>query len=266
MPTSMTRSRAATLRAGALLAVCVFAAACRTTLAHEGMGSGGHQHDHRHGHDGPHGHDSDVHAHGDDKRSVGDALTPDERAARIAEADALLKPDTEVVCRKCGMHLTRRRAYMSPPPSEKLVGMREEPALGQSGVVLTFQNAHKKVHGVATFSRADNVHVAAGAGSKGTYFPGYTWAVASCSHCRAHVGWKFVKEEDPATATKKKQQRAAQQAVPPPAPAARAKGKGKKKGRNLKALANLCQTFPQVRRAIAIACTRANNMPASSRL
>lgn len=48
-----------------------------------------------------------------------------------------------------------------------------------------------------------------------SYFPGYEWRVASCSHCQAQVGWLFQKEgtsTGPRRATSKARARAAAQA------------------------------------------------------
>ena len=132
-------------------------------------------------------HEGHGHEHVD---SEGAALVDVDKAKAdaIAAAEVELRSDTEIVCRKCGMRLTRRRTYVNPPPSTAIKGVRHEPALGPSGVVLTFQNQHKKVHGVATFSSLDNAKISHAASSKDTYFPGYTWRVASCHHCHAHVG------------------------------------------------------------------------------
>ncbi len=33
----------------------------------------------------------------------------------------------------------------------------------------------------------------------GSWFPGYSWTIASCRFCRSHLGWKFLRVQDEAT-------------------------------------------------------------------
>ena len=55
----------------------------------------------------------------------------------------------------------------------------------------TFVNPHGIVHHIGCFAAAPGcVHVGV-TESAFSWFPGWTWQVAVCARCRAHVGWIF---------------------------------------------------------------------------
>ena len=49
---------------------------------------------------------------------------------------------------------------------------------------------------IACFRRAPGCSVSDEGTLEHTWFAGYTWSVATCAHCHAHLGWMFRSAED----------------------------------------------------------------------
>jgi hypothetical protein len=83
--------------------------------------------------------------------------------------------DSSLVCAACG-HRISEQAYRI-----EVTGAHEH----------TFVNPGGFVHRIGCFAAAPGcVHVG-GTQSAFSWFPGWSWEVAVCGRCRAHVGWIF---------------------------------------------------------------------------
>lgn len=47
------------------------------------------------------------------------------------------------------------------------------------------------MHDIVTVSRATNTELTGAPSAEYSWFPGYTWTIAVCASCMAHVGWRF---------------------------------------------------------------------------
>ncbi len=54
-----------------------------------------------------------------------------------------------------------------------------------------FVNPHGHVFDVGCFARAPGCVALGPASAFFSWFPGYTWRIAVCASCRAHLGWSF---------------------------------------------------------------------------
>lgn len=80
-----------------------------------------------------------------------------------------------LVCAKCGHPITSE-------------GQRMQMGGGHRH---TFANPHGVVFQIACYASAPGCSTVGGDQMDFTWFPGYAWAVAQCSRCGAHVGWRF---------------------------------------------------------------------------
>lgn len=55
----------------------------------------------------------------------------------------------------------------------------------------TFVNPHGIVHRIGCFAAAPGAAPVGPTEAAFSWFPGWTWQVACCGRCRAHVGWVF---------------------------------------------------------------------------
>lgn len=55
----------------------------------------------------------------------------------------------------------------------------------------TFVNPHGIEHHLACFALAPGCAYAGGTETAFSWFPGFTWQVAGCGQCHAHLGWIF---------------------------------------------------------------------------
>lgn len=51
------------------------------------------------------------------------------------------------------------------------------------------------MHDIVTVSRATNTELTGAPSAEYSWFPGYTWTIAVCASCMAHVGWRWVRAE-----------------------------------------------------------------------
>ncbi|CAG9782347.1 unnamed protein product [Diatraea saccharalis] len=63
-------------------------------------------------------------------------------------------------------------------------------AMSSDGVHSNYTNLGGFMHDVVTVSSAGNVVLDGGASAQYSWFPGYTWTIALCRSCAAHVGWR----------------------------------------------------------------------------
>jgi hypothetical protein len=101
-----------------------------------------------------------------------------ERDRRSAPAPARLPDearDHPIVCAACGHRITDETYRMA------MAGAHEH----------TFVNPHGIEHHIACFALAPGCAYAGAPESAFSWFPGFTWQVAVCGQCHAHLGWIF---------------------------------------------------------------------------
>lgn len=51
------------------------------------------------------------------------------------------------------------------------------------------------MHDIVTVARATNTELTGAPSAEFSWFPGYTWTIAVCASCMAHVGWRWVRPD-----------------------------------------------------------------------
>ncbi|XP_059050217.1 protein cereblon [Achroia grisella] len=64
-------------------------------------------------------------------------------------------------------------------------------AMSSEGVHSNYTNLGGYMHDIVTVSAATNTELSGSPSAEYSWFPGYTWTVALCLGCMAHVGWRF---------------------------------------------------------------------------
>ncbi|CAH2088180.1 unnamed protein product [Euphydryas editha] len=109
------------------------------------------------------------------------ALSARDRLALFAVDDALLRLHMEVrliarksvlCCSSCAVEIARREHIF---------------AMSSEGVHSNYTN----LVDIVTESRASNTELSGAPSAEFSWFPGYTWTIALCAACMAHVGWRF---------------------------------------------------------------------------
>ncbi|XP_077416866.1 uncharacterized protein LOC144048601 [Vanacampus margaritifer] len=114
--------------------------------------------------------------------------------------------DTLILCRACGHELASGSDTIATVHSRMALSGRNDTLPGGRRVrVQTFENPQGLQFEVATFRRAD-VDKRWPADRHFSWFPGFSWTVASCPRCRTHLevviqGWAFQPNFWPATIT-----------------------------------------------------------------
>lgn len=113
------------------------------------------------------------------------ALQP--AAGCAAEAEELTSIDTLILCRSCG-HELAVGADIRPIHSGLALSRRNETLPGGRKVhVQLFQNPHGHKFEVITFRKAD-VSKHWPADKHFSWFPGFSWTMATCPRCKTHLG------------------------------------------------------------------------------
>lgn len=81
-----------------------------------------------------------------------------------------------VVCKTCGRAVTTPQARIAVNGSHKHV----------------FCNPHGIVFETACFSIAPGTSALGSPSTEFSWFAGYSWQIAICTGCAAHIGWKFI--------------------------------------------------------------------------
>lgn len=111
--------------------------------------------------------------------------------------------DTLILCRACG-HELAVGTDLHFVPSRLALSSRNDTLLGGRRVhVQLFENPHGHQFEVITFRRAD-VAPHWPADKHFSWFPGFSWTVATCPRCNTHLGWAFQPSDWPDTITKTK--------------------------------------------------------------
>lgn len=104
-----------------------------------------------------------------------------------AEAEELTSIDTLILCRSCG-HELAVGADIRPIHSGLALSRRNETLPGGRKVhVQLFQNPHGHKFEVITFRKAD-VSKHWPADKHFSWFPGFSWTMATCPRCKTHLG------------------------------------------------------------------------------
>ncbi len=99
----------------------------------------------------------------------------DRRSAPVPGRGRVADDDRALLCAVCGYRITDedRRIDMN--------GSHEH----------TFVNPGGYVHHIGCFDAAPGCSYLGPTESAFSWFPGWTWQVAACASCRAHVGWIY---------------------------------------------------------------------------
>ncbi|KAM9858546.1 protein cereblon [Aulostomus maculatus] len=109
--------------------------------------------------------------------------------------------DTLILCRACG-HELAVGTNIHFVPSRLALFSRNDTLLGGRRVnVQLFENPHGHQFEVITFRKAD-VTLHWPADKHFSWFPEFSWTLATCPRCRTHLGWAFQPSRWPNTVTK----------------------------------------------------------------
>ncbi|TDH13222.1 hypothetical protein EPR50_G00055080 [Perca flavescens] len=108
-----------------------------------------------------------------------------------------------LLCRACG-HELAVGADIHFVPSRLALSSRNDTFIGGRRVnIQLFENPHGNQFEVITFRKAE-VTQHWPADKHFTWFPGFSWTVATCPRCKTHLGWAFQPTDWPDTVTKTK--------------------------------------------------------------
>lgn len=106
-----------------------------------------------------------------------------------------------LLCRSCGHEVAVERD-VSFVPSRLALSHRNNTVLGDRRItVQLFENPQGFQFEVVTLKRAD-VLKHWPADKHFTWFPGFSWTVATCPRCKTHLGWAFQPSNWPQTVTR----------------------------------------------------------------
>lgn len=115
-------------------------------------------------------------------------------AAEQEEAAGSSSSDTVLLCRACGHELAVGTDIHFVPSRLALSSRNETLAGGRKVNVQLFENPHGHQFEVITFRKAD-VTQHWPAEKHFSWFPGFSWTVATCPRCRTHLGGYKPSEE-----------------------------------------------------------------------
>lgn len=128
------------------------------------------------------------------------AYQPGEACAAVAE-EGRTSPATLILCRACG-HELASGTDIHFVPSRLALSSRNDTLVGGRRVnIQLFENPHGHQFEVITFRKAD-VTQHWPAYTHFSWFPGFSWAVATCPRCKTHLGWAFQPSDWPDTIRK----------------------------------------------------------------
>ncbi|XP_041968868.1 protein cereblon-like [Aricia agestis] len=117
------------------------------------------------------------------------ALSARERLALFRVDDALLRLHMEV------RFITRKSVLCCTSCAAEIARREHIFAMSSEGVHSNYTNLGGYMHDVVTVSRATNTQLSGAPSAEFSWFPGYTWTIAHCHTCMAHVGWRFDAQE-----------------------------------------------------------------------
>ncbi|BES92127.1 protein cereblon homolog [Nesidiocoris tenuis] len=76
-----------------------------------------------------------------------------------------------------------------------LIGHQEDFfAMSAEGAQSTYVNPGGFVHDTVTLLKASHLSLISHPSAEFSWFPGYYWQIAVCTHCHKHIGWKFTSQ------------------------------------------------------------------------
>ncbi|KAM8760080.1 protein cereblon isoform 2-T2 [Acanthopagrus schlegelii] len=125
---------------------------------------------------------------------------PGEACAAVAE-EGDTSPATLILCRACG-HELAFGTDINHVHSRLALSSRNDTLIGGRRVnIQLFENPHGHQFEVITFRKAD-VTQHWPADKHFSWFPGFSWTVATCPRCKTHLGWAFQPSDWPDMITK----------------------------------------------------------------
>ncbi|XP_035513959.1 uncharacterized protein si:ch211-51h9.7 [Morone saxatilis] len=127
------------------------------------------------------------------------AYQPGEACATVAEEGGTSSA-TLILCRACG-HELALGTDIHDVPSRLALSSRNDTLVGGRRVhIQLFENPQGHRFEVITFRKAD-VTQHWPADKHFSWFPGFSWTVATCPRCNTHLGWAFQPSDWPDTKT-----------------------------------------------------------------
>lgn len=99
---------------------------------------------------------------------------------RTTAADSMRAQSRRLLCAAC------RHAVTDPNQRIAVQGAHEH----------NFTNPHGITFHIGCFRDASGCAAVGDATTDFSWFPGYTWRVALCMNCQAHLGWRFQMNQD----------------------------------------------------------------------
>ncbi|XP_030272898.1 uncharacterized protein LOC115581727 isoform X1 [Sparus aurata] len=128
------------------------------------------------------------------------AYQPGEACVAVAE-EGDTSPATLILCRACG-HELAFGTDINHVHSRLALSSRNDTLIGGRRVnIQLFENPHGHQFEVITFRKAD-VTQHWPADKHFSWFPGFSWTVATCPRCKTHLGWAFQPSDWPDMITK----------------------------------------------------------------
>ncbi|XP_013870065.1 protein cereblon homolog [Austrofundulus limnaeus] len=109
--------------------------------------------------------------------------------------------DTLILCRTCGHELAFGTDINFVPSPLALSSRNDTSVSGRRIHVQVLKNPHGHRFEVVTFRKAD-VTKHWPADRDFSWFPGFSWTVATCPRCQTHLGWAFQPSDWPHTISK----------------------------------------------------------------
>ncbi|XP_043967487.1 uncharacterized protein si:ch211-51h9.7 [Gambusia affinis] len=108
--------------------------------------------------------------------------------------------DTLILCRACG-HEVAFGTDIHFVPSRMALSSRNDTSVGGRRIhIQLFENPQGLQFEVIVFKKADVIkHWPAN--SHFSWYPGFSWTVATCPRCKTHLGWGFQPNSWPETVT-----------------------------------------------------------------
>ncbi|TKS78139.1 Protein cereblon [Collichthys lucidus] len=128
------------------------------------------------------------------------AYQPGEACATVAEEGGT-SAATLILCRACGHELAHGTDIHFVPSRLALSSRNDTLVEGRRVNIQLFENPHGHQFEVITFRKAD-VTQHWPADKHFSWFPGFSWTVATCPRCKTHLGWAFQPSDWPDTITK----------------------------------------------------------------
>ncbi|XP_003974717.1 protein cereblon homolog [Takifugu rubripes] len=128
-------------------------------------------------------------------------LNQQSEACAAVATDGGSSKETLILCRACGHELAHGTDIHFVPSRLALASRNDTVVGGRRVNVQLFENPHGHQFEVITFRKAD-ITQHWPADKRFSWFPGFSWTVATCPRCKAHLGWAFQPSDWPDLITK----------------------------------------------------------------